>query len=402
MRKFLKILCATLCLVSVTGCKMRTQTSAKQKPGYVINEKRDASGYKYDWIDFIDYTIYGSDGTAYIEVKPKNLKSSDFESDEDFIEIQALIEELNLNYSPSATNNNASKLSVSPSTNLSSGDVITLALKSSIDSSLGIYTAEYEIRVPELESSKTIDLFSDDLVTFYGVDGVVEAYYQVTGSKITYPEELLNNLEYSISLTNVTEIEKDKTVVKVTASLNEDFADDNGYTSLAYYLNKLGYSVDTTERQVVIHNIAKQINFNTVKSADVVSALFDAIEAAEISTDGKSNLNQICAVHRLSKDSKDANAYYVVYQDMNSDGEVFYFRRQFRAVDLNDQIIILSLLNSEQTREEFATTPYENGEIVLNNMIFEQAEEETAEETEDSVETKETTEAVEAEESASE
>lgn len=404
MRKFLKILCATLCLVSITGCKMRTQTSKKQKPGYVINEKRNSSGYKYDWIDFIDYTIYGSDGTAYIEVKPKNLKSSDFESDEDFIKIQALIEELNLNYSPTSTSTKSSKLSVSPSTNLSSGDVITLSLKSSVDSSLGIYTEEYEIRVPELEDSKTIDLFANDLVTIYGVEGAVEAHYQVTGSKITYPEELLNNLEYSISLLNVTEIEKDKTVVEVTANLNEDFADENGYTSLAYYLNKLGYNVETTTKQIVIHDIAKQINFNTVKRADVVSALFDAIEAAEISTDGKSNLNQICSVHRLSKDSKDANAYYVVYQDMNSDGDLFYFRRQFRAVDLNDQIIILSMMNSEQTKEEFATTSYENGEIVLNNMIIEQAEESTeeAEDSGESTEAEVTAEATEAEDSASE
>lgn len=380
MKKFLKIMSVALCLFSITGCKMRTQTSEKQKPGYVINEKRSSEGYKYDWIDFIEYTIYGSNGTAYIEVKPKNLKSSDFASDEDFIEIQKLIEQLNLNYSPSATNNSSSKLSVSPSTNLSSGDVITLSLKTSIDSSLGIYTGEYEIRVPELENSKTIDLFSDELVTFYGVDGAIEANYQIVGSKITYPEELLDNLQYSISLVNVTNIEKDKTVVTITASLKEDFANENGYTSLAYYLNKLGYNVETTEKQVVIHEIARQINFNTVKSADVVSALFDAIEQAEINTDGKSNLNQICSVHRLSKDSKDVNAYYVVYQDMNSDGETFYFRRQFRAVNLNDQIIILSLYNSEQTKEEFATSPYENGEILLNNTIVEQEAEEPVEE----------------------
>lgn len=380
--KILNILFATLCLVSITGCKMKTQQGDKNDPNYVINENRDSSGYKYDWIDFIEYTIYGSDGSAYIEVTPKELKSSDFESDEDFIEIQALIEKLELNYTPSSTSS-GSKLSVSPGSNLSTGDVVTLSLKSSVDSSLSVYTGDYEIRVPELDASKPIDLFSSDLVTFYGIESdKIEMGYQVVGDSITYPEELLDNLTYSISYTNVSEIEKDKTVVTVSASLNESFMKENGYNSLAYYLNKLGYAVETTEKQVVIHEIANQINFNTVKKADVVSALFDAINEAEIAADGKSNLNQICSVHKLNKDT-DINTYYVVYQDMNSDGETFYFRRQFRAVDLNGQIIILTTYNSEQTQEQYATSNYENGEIVLDNMVVEQeAEKESTEEAE--------------------
>ncbi len=382
MKRLLKVIFAALLLVSLTGCKMKTQKGDKTDPDYVINKSRDATGYKYDWIDFIDYTIYGSNGTAYIEVSPKNLKSSDFQSDDDFIKIQTLIDNLDLNYSPNAQNT-SSKLSVSPGYNLSTGDVITLSLKSSIDSSLGIYTEEYEIRVPELDNSKTIDLFTSDLVTFYGVDGgnSLDAGYLIKSDNLDYPEELIDNLTYKISLNNVSSIEKDKTVVTATANLDSDFMKANGYKNIATYLNKIGYAVEETEKQVVLHEVATAINFNSVKKETVINALFTAVQNAEIQTDGKSILNQICTVQKLNKDS-DVHTYYVVYQDMNSDGDIFYFRRQFRAVDLDGNIIVLSIQQSEQTKEEYATgTNYENGQVVLNNMVIEQeqSEEEAAE-----------------------
>ena len=381
MKRLLKIFFIALLLVSITGCKMKTQKGDKTDPNYVINKGRDASGYKYDWIDFIEYTIYGSNGTAYIEVSPRNLKSSDFQSDEDFIKVQSVINNLNLNYSPNLQDIN-SRLSVSPGSNLSSGDVVTFSLTTSIDSSLNIYTEEYEIRVPELDDCKTIDLFSNDLVTFYGVSGgnSLDVGYLISNDTIDYPEELLANLTYSISLKNVSSIEKDKTVVTVTAGLNSDFMKANGYKSITNYLNKIGYTIENTEKQIVLHEIATAINFTTVKKESVINALFTAVSNAEMQTDGKSILNQICTVQKLNKDS-DAHTYYVVYQDMNSDGNIFYFRRQFRAVDLDGTIIVLSMQQSEQTKEEYATgTSYENGQVLLNNMVIEQEQTEEAEE----------------------
>ena len=381
MKRLLKIFFIALLLVSITGCKMKTQKGDKTDPNYVINKGRDASGYKYDWIDFIEYTIYGSNGTAYIEVSPRNLKSSDFQSDEDFIKVQSVINNLNLNYSPNLQDIN-SRLSVSPGSNLSSGDVVTFSLTTSIDSSLNIYTEEYEIRVPELDDCKTIDLFSNDLVTFYGVSGgnSLDVGYLISNDTIDYPEELLANLTYSISLKNVSSIEKDKTVVTVTAGLNSDFMKANGYKSITNYLNKIGYTIENTEKQIVLHEIATAINFTTVKKESVINALFTAVSNAEMQTDGKSILNQICTVQKLNKDS-DTHTYYVVYQDMNSDGNIFYFRRQFRAVDLDGTIIVLSMQQSEQTKEEYATgTSYENGQVLLNNMVIEQEQTEEAEE----------------------
>lgn len=369
-KKLTKLLCATICLLSLAGCKVKEQPKDKTSADYIINENRDPSGYKYDWKDFFTYNIYGSSGTAYIEVTPKEIKSNDFDNDQDFIAIQSVLNKLNLTFSPNKSSD--SKLSVSPSTGLKTGDVVTFSLTTSIDSSVNMYTGEYEIRIPELEDSKTIDLFSDDLLTFCSV-GDSEIFYLVNKNKTELPEELLNNLVYTFNFDKSSKLEIDKSILNVTVGLNSDFLKANGFSNITTYLNKLGYEPKTLETKLVLHDSVNEINFITERKDKIIEALLKTIENAEIATDGTSIINQICSIQKFSKDN-DPFTYYVIYQDMNSDGETFYFRRQFRAFSFNDQIYVVKLGGAEQTKQDYATNAYEGAEILLNNMIVEMEE----------------------------
>ena len=380
----LKFLCVGLMLTSFSGCKMKTQEKDKTDPDYIVNEYRTTDGYTYDWIDFVDIEVYGSDGVAYVEVTTKDIKASDFNSDADYISIKSVLDSLNLNY-VAGGNNSGSKLTVSPDSNLSVGDVVTLSLSSTsgIDSNLGLNVQSYEFKVPELNSANKLELFSASNVTFYGLADTDEIYY--TYPKNTkFSEELQENLEYSIKADS-DELATDKTILTISVEMDSNFLRANNYPSLAQYLSRFGYEASEYSIQTVLHNLASPINFDTVMKSKVTDALFEVIKEDEIAKEGTSNLNQICSIHKLDRDS-DNYTLYVVYQDVNSDGDVFYYRRQFRACYLNDEVIVLSINNSDTTKEEYASNPYEGGQIVLNNTIIENTEEEVPEETETPVE----------------
>lgn len=383
-KKILKMIaCVMIATSTLSGCRLKnTKKIDKSDENYVINSSRTTEGYTYDWIDFMNISVYGSDGVAYIEVTPKEIKASDFQSDADYIAMKNTLDKLNLSYK-AGSNNSASKLTVTPDSNLKAGDVVTFALTTTVDSSLNMNTQEYEFRIPTLSQSSTIDLFGEDDVIFYGLDGTSEVYYEFT-KNTSFTDELQKNLIYTIKTDG--KVEADKTILDISADLDNTFLKEGGYTSFAMYLSKFGYEVESYSTQKVLHNVATPIDFNTVRTDKVISALFEKIEKAEISLKGSSTLNQIASVQKLYKDT-DEYTYYVVYQDMDSEGNEKFLRRQFRGACLNDEIIILSLYNEEQSAERYATEAYDNGEVKISSFVSEGVEEaESTEETENAEE----------------
>lgn len=371
-KRILKYLaCGVLILSTLSGCRLKsTKKIDKSDAEYVINSNRTTEGYTYDWIDFMNISVYGSDGVAYIEVTPKELKASDFQSDADYIAMKSELDKLNLSYK-AGSNNSASKLTVTPDSNLKAGDVVTFALTTTVDASLNMNTQEYEFRIPTLNQSSILDLFNEDDVIFYGLEGTDEVYYQFT-KNTSFTDELQKNLIYTIKLDG--EVEADKTILDISASLDNSFLKDGGYTSFAMYLSKFGYEVESYSTQKVLHNVAAPIDYSTVRTDKVISALFEKIEKAEISLKGSSTLNQIASVQKLYKDS-DEYTYYVIYQDMDSEGNVKFLRRQFRGAYLNDEVVILSLYNEEQSAERYATEAYDNGEVMISSFVSDSVEE---------------------------
>lgn len=389
MKRLITGIMTVVMLMSMSGC-LREQPKDKTSADYVINEKRTTDGYKYDWIDFVEISVYGADGKAYVQVTPKEITADDFDSDADYIAIKSALDSLNLSYVANGSNTN-SKLSVTPDSNLSSGDVVTLSIKQTVDSSLSLNTQEYEFRVPTLSEANAMDLFGENNVIFYGLEGTGEFKYMIADNSM-FTDAMKNNLVYTIK-SDTTTAEVGKTVLTVSAELSGSFLKEAGFPTTEQYLSMLGYKADSYSTQIVLRNMAKPVNYATVLKEKIINALYDAVYSAEVSSDGKSDLNTICNVQQFDKDASDPYTQYVIYQDVSSDGTTRYYRRAFRAAYLGDKVIILSLNNSENASEEYATSAYTGAQIVLDNAIVEEAsaETETPEEAEATEETTEET-----------
>lgn len=373
MKRLITGIMTVVMLMSVTGC-LREQPKDKTSTDYVINEKRTTDGYKYDWIDFVEISVYGADGKAYVQVTPKEITADDFDSDADYIAIKSALDSLNLSYVANGSNTN-SKLSVTPDSNLSSGDVVTLSIKQTVDSSLSLNTQEYEFRVPTLSEANTMDLFGENNVIFYGLEGTDEFKYMIADNSM-FTDAMKNNLVYTIK-SDTSTAEVGKTVLTVSAELSGSFLKEAGFPTTEQYLSMLGYKADSYSTQIVLRNMAKPVNYATVLKEKIINALYDAVYSAEVSSDGKSDLNTICNVQQFDKDANDPYTQYVIYQDVSSDGTIRYYRRTFRAAYLGDKVIILSLNNSENASEEYAASAYTGAQIVLDNAIVEEAPVET-------------------------
>lgn len=388
--KLSKLLLTTLCVASITslsGCvKLRSSVTSddeKKDPDYILNNGRDNSGYDYDWINFIDIAVYGTDGNAYLEVKERELKSTDFLNDEDYLNITSKLNEMDLNYVGGQSQSSKCKISVNKGYNLSSGDVIMLTFTGSFGNE-SIYGGAYEYRVGQLRETTTVDLFSTDNIMFYGLEGTTEVFYKYpVNSVLNDIDGFTDNVKYSIS-TSTTELEADKTILNIKASINDDFLQENDYNSFTLYLAKLGYATETFEGKSVLHEIATTINFEDEMTAkETLSTVEQAITDEEelVGGDGNGyNLSAVCNIQKMSRD-KDQHTYYAVYRDTNSNGDVLYYRRQIRMCELNGEIIVLKVEKQESTQEMYATQAYSDSTLLyVNESIATQTVEEQAEE----------------------
>lgn len=393
-KKLITLLTCLLALTSLTACvgirSSKTSTEKKQAEDYVINEDRaeKAANFMYDWIDLVDINVYGTNGNAFVEIKPKDLKASDFESDSDYMAIKTEVEDLNLYYVGDGLDNSNqnSGITVDWAFNLSSGNVITIALAEEEEAFKGqsVYRGEYEYKVGNLKETETIDLFSEDNITFYGLEETGEVtYYIPENSKLREVEGLIDNISYKITKDN-SNLAVDQTILSIEATINSKYLQEIGYSTFALYLAKEGYRTDNFTTQLVLHNLARVMDFSNNELAnEAISLLEDKITSLEGSEgDGAGNFfSSVCSIQKLNKDKNDAYAYYVIYRDTNSEGNVNYLRRSIRLVDLNNRALLLSIGGQETSNESFAYDAYTDGQIVYSNYV-EEVQEENLEEDE--------------------
>lgn len=398
-KKLLTILTCVLAVFSLTGCvglrSSKTSTEKKQDADYVINENRqeERSQYTYDWVDYLNINVYGTDGSAYLQITPRTdeLKSTDFSSDDDFLAIRTALNSMNLTYLGDGTDttNQSSNISVDWSYNLSSGNVITISLNSSSFPET-VYTGDYEYRVGTLKETQTLDLFSEENVLFYALDGLNEVYYiYPEHSEFRDVEGLIDNIYYDV-IPDSNEIVKDQTILDIEIQRDKNFTQNTGYSSLTMYLATVGYKFDEYKTQMVLHNVANQVDFsNAMLAKKTVDLLFDKIVSLEgESGDGEGAfISTICSIQKLNKDSDDPYKYYVVYRDTSGEGSVNYYRRTVRFANLDGNVIIISMGAQEKSSEDFANNAYTDGEIVYINTVVETLEENN----EEPVETQEET-----------
>lgn len=351
MRKYtlLKISLAVFAGISLAGCRRkRVVDDADRTP----NENR-GTNYDFDFADYIDISTYGADGEGKIEISRKDLDASDFKSDADYIAVMHDLDLMNLYY----TEGSSDGLSVSPSSNLSNGQIVTISVdvsKSDLQSDINI--EPYEYRITGLGEGTTVDLFSPDLVTFYATTDN-SLFYHITNNNVV-TQELADNLVYTVSSSD-SKMEANKTIIHCTVSMNTDFLSANGYVSMSQYLSKHNQTATETETDLVLAEIINPIDFNSVD----VAALRDALYAALGESDNM--LSKICSIQQSTQyASSSPYSYSIMYVDYIN-GEPQYGSVSASIHYVNGVYRVMNISSRSNSIPESAMLESYNGSTVL-------------------------------------
>ena len=206
----------------------------------------------------------------------KDYTAKDFATEAEYIKIKKIMDQLNMVYIPGEDNRNSQAV-ISQKTGLHNGDVITLSLNPKAKYDLGdmpVNLEPFEYRVTELTEGKDIDLFSDDAVIFYGLDGtdIVGAYSIAETSSL--PEEIGEYIMYTAELSDrkETNLRENGTVIKVKAAMDQSFLDKQDYHNLDIYMKKHGYSY-LSETETTLDLVLKPFEFDAVLRSETEAAL---------------------------------------------------------------------------------------------------------------------------------
>ena len=355
MKKFYKFLTVMLVLLTLVGCGSKK-----------LNSKR-SKGYKFDFVDFINITVYGDDGNGYIEITPKDITVNDFDDEQDYINVKHDLDELNLEYRYGQ--NKSTGIKLSKVQRLRNGDVVTISVSSRVKLKSDMNTGAYEYLVGGLTQAQAIDLFSPDLVTFFMNDDK-QVLYHIKENK-ALPDSLLENLVYEIKYTGAPEV--DKTVLSVTATMNETYLLDSGYIALENYLAKHNLRAEL-ETETVLKNYVSPVEFSSSNQTAIEKALYKKLLEVE------PDLYKVCNIQQLERQKiSEPYTYYVVYYN-NTNENREYYRRRFSMVFVDGDCFVYMLDSREYTDEEYARKTYDGAEIVLNFMMGDEIQEEPVDE----------------------
>ena len=365
MKKLFKALIVLTLMITVTGCGKREPNS----------RRRD--NYTFDFVDYIDIIAYGESGDGYIEIRTKDISVKDFSSEEDYINVKSDLDTLNLNYLQGRNQPSGSSLIVSKSTGLSNGDMIQIGIKSRKELKSDMNTETYDYVVENLQESTPIDLFDSKFVTFYArEDGKFGFHIK---DDMNLPAELISNLRYSITTDD--KLEVDKTIMHITAGMDEEFLKTNEYYNINVFLAKHNLKSEI-EADKVLQYITSPIEIGSANSSMIEASLNKEIYKYETS------LAKVCNLQQLSRQKvSEPYSYIVVYYNDNL-GQREYWRRMVNIVLVDDEYIVNNVGAREATTEEYATKAFDSSEMLLNFMMGDEipVEEPTPEPTEEVVE----------------
>ena len=367
LRKIAALASAVMLALGTAGCK-----GGENAP--VLNANR-GTDYEYDFINYINVSLFGNDGEGFIEVEPKDIKASDFESEDDYIALKKLFDEIDLTYKPASGDSEevvSENFTVSPVSGLSNGDIITFTISSEIVNETGVSVnlEPYQYQISELGTQTELDLFDDSNVVFYGLEGSQDVYPAILESgKI--PEELRENIVYDISTDGAGELEVDKTILTISASLSQEFLSESDveYRNLAEYLMKHGYQ-GVTEKEKVLQTIAPPTDFNSISNKkNLASSLNKALQAEVSDSEKITSLVNIQQPNGAIGDPEEATTdrytYYVLFNTRDEDtGETRLRAAQVRMVEVAEEMQILSVSSVSEAQEQYATEPLSNYTIV--------------------------------------
>ena len=313
--------------------------------------------YTFDIADYIVITEYGENEDGYIEVVPKDITLNDFDSEEEYIAVKHDLDLINPLFRNGRSSSSAMK--ISKTEGLKNGDIITISFNVKQDKlQSNINIEEYEYQVSGLQVSEEIDLFGNDTVTFFTTTQGNVLYRKKNNN--TLPPEFIENLQYIIHFTGNAEV--DKTILSVEAKLNDDFLNENNYSSTSIYLAKHNLKAKLTTEKVLTMMV-EPIDFSSATSSAIENTLYE--ELSEIETD----LTKICNLQQLERQKvSEPYTYYITYFNTTEDNREYY-RRPVMLFCVEGEYFIQNIGNRETTKEDFATQAFDGAEIKLNFMM---------------------------------
>lgn len=351
VRKLKAILASILCLFMLAGCFGGANAGR-------------GSDYKYDFIDYINIEVFGSNGNGYLQITPKEVSIYDFESEEEYIAVKKVLDQLSMYYIPGY--GKSGNLKVSQGEKLKNGDMVNISISGSLlnssqslASSINMNVESYDYIVDGLKDPVYIDLFSEDNVNFYGLS--TGEVVSVINENSTLPKELLNNIGYQI-VPDSTPLKEGQTIMTIRVGMDTDFLTSGNipYYTMDIYLSKNGFRTDySTEK--VLTTIVDPIDFDTFRAETMENTLFTAIQKAEEESRGFSSIEKVLNIQQLESQQKnDPYSYLVIYYDLNADNELVTYRRQVKMFGINDKLIIASMKAEEKIDAKFVDENYEN------------------------------------------
>ena len=325
---------AFVMLFGNSGCKAKEP----QEP----NAKRPTE-FEYDFVDYLDIKAYGPDGQGIIEITPRNYSASDFYSEQEFISVKSLMDQLNLTYIQ-GEENKQSNLYVSKTDGLSNGDVIEIGIddkKWKGEPDLDINLNPYEFVVSSLTEGQKIDLFNNESVIIYGLKDTNTVYAHKTPKTATLPKEIEDHIEYTVS-TSETNLVPDVSIVNITATMDEEFLHnpENPYYNIDIYLKKHGYDY-VSNGQTVLDAVVEPLNFTQATSnaiGDYLTAKYVGKKASTWSKDF--TIDRLGNIQRMiDAEGIDQYEYLVTFHGIGEDGSEDQFYATMKLWEIGNELI---------------------------------------------------------------
>ena len=351
MKKITKLLIVLIIVLTLFGCQ--------RKKSNIPNENR-GTNYKYDFVDYIDIYVYGEDGEGYLEIVPKEISMNDFENEQDYINVKRDLEEFNFHYLQGSPN--PKNFSILATTNLKNGYIITITPSTKIETRSDLNVEPYDYVVRGLGEAKDIDLFSSELVSFYALtDGSYHAYVK---NNPAYPEDIRNNLIYTIST-------KDKpvagqAVLDVNVDMDAEYLKEQNCANITLYLAKQNLK-SSLQTQKVLTDVLDPIDMATANSSAIEAELYRYIGKKDKDLVKIANLQQT-----ERQRSAEPYTYVVVYatSDNSKDNpKRQWYRYDIKMVSVDGEYTVLYSNNRTTTNESYSEQPYDGANILLNFMI---------------------------------